>query len=121
MYNHNYRLRGQNLAELALGLAVIAAAILTMQLFIQRGLQGRYKGGPDYLMQNITAEAQAKGVTLKSDKAQYEPYYRESVMTEVRGKDKPDIIEKTKDGVMHVDTTASRSGWSTTLPADKAD
>lgn len=56
-------LSGQSIGEYAVCLAVILAALLAMQVYVKRGLEGRYKGVVDY------ATKQAYPLT------QYEPGY----------------------------------------------
>lgn len=57
------RLSGQSIGEYAVCLAVVLAALLSMQVYVKRGLQGRYKDVVGY------ATKQAYPLT------QYEPYY----------------------------------------------
>ncbi len=57
------KLRGQSLSEYSLCLAIILIAILGINIYVKRGLQGRYKD----VVKDMTNAASAK--------AQYEPYY----------------------------------------------
>ena len=114
------RPKGQHLVELALCLAVVTAVFLSMQLYVQRSLQAKYKSGADYLFHDINQPA-----------AQYEPYYVTSNTTVAHGAgvDAPvgwnrpegdDIDEKFSDGREHIDKLSNRSGWQKTGPAQEA-
>lgn len=58
------RKSGQSLTEYSICLAVVLIALITMNFYVKRGLQGRYKDLADYTM--------AKAHALR----QYEPYYK---------------------------------------------
>jgi hypothetical protein len=58
---------GQSLTELAVLVTIVTAAIFGMQLYLQRALQAKYKGGVDYSL----------GTAGISANRQYEPYYFE--------------------------------------------
>jgi hypothetical protein len=64
--------RGQNLTEVAILLALVAAVFTGMQIYLQRSMQARYKAGVDFVLRDKI------GLT----KRQYDPYYRTSEMAE---------------------------------------
>ena len=109
--------RGQSLSEVAIYLAVVVGAILAMQLYIQRSLQAKSKAGADYLFTQIESNAADKGISgFSGISRQYDPYYRESNITE------------TNTGVstvgfpeVSINQTVSRSGQEKTGPASEAD
>lgn len=75
----NLKISGQSLSEFALILAVVIGAISGMQIYVQRGLQVRYKDGVNYAISQIQQEAAAKGFeSLSNISLQYEPSYQES-------------------------------------------
>jgi hypothetical protein len=100
---------GQSLTELAVLIATVTAAILGMQLYVQRGLQARHKGGMEYFFNKIE---QSAGKIYH----QYEPYYWEgsrSVTTDsntLRGY--PDSAEN---------SVSTQSGLGLTGSAENAD
>ncbi|MCM8782804.1 MAG: hypothetical protein NC909_00180 [Candidatus Omnitrophica bacterium] len=109
----NYK-RAQTLTEYAILLGIIATAIIAMQVYVKRGLQGRVKDGTDYLGQ----QTMAIGST-----GQYEPYYIEQDFTTGRSSQQTETLE-TGGGVRR-DVTAditNRSGYQkyqykqTTIP-----
>ncbi|MBF0511595.1 MAG: hypothetical protein HQL13_04610 [Candidatus Omnitrophica bacterium] len=61
--------KAQNTAEYALLIAMVVAAVIAMQTFIQRALQGRMHDGATYLAQQTNDIGNAQ---------QYEPYYSQS-------------------------------------------
>lgn len=66
-------------------LVMIVAIIMTIRIYIQRNLQAKYKAGPDYLIAEIKNTAAGQGnANISSIKQQYDPYYRESNITESR-------------------------------------
>lgn len=108
---------GQSLTELSLCLVMIAAIILTMRIYIQRSLQAKYKAGADYLISEIKNTAVDQGnANIGSIKQQYDPYYRESNISEVKSGNTSVGFPKTTLG-----QTVTRTGWETTRPAQDAD
>lgn len=70
---------GQALLEYSMILVAIITAIAGMQLYIQRGLAGRYKESSDYALKEMIAALGPNAPQTAS--LQYEPYYRQSEMT----------------------------------------
>jgi len=66
--------KAQNTAEYAILIGLIIAAATAMQTYIKRGLQGRIKGGVDYVAKQ-TQELDTDGT---GPHGQYEPYYLRS-------------------------------------------
>lgn len=66
------RLKGQSLAEYTICVAGIILAVLVMQVYVKRGLQGRYIDVAEHVAKQIS----------DSGMTQYEPYYRNEVSTE---------------------------------------
>lgn len=64
---------GQVLVEYGIILALVASAIIGVQLYVQRGLQARYRDAADEAIREIR---QAKGELHLP--LQYEPYYQTS-------------------------------------------
>ncbi len=71
-------LGGQVLLEYAIIAVLVVSAIIGIQLYLQRALQGRYKGATDYAVGVISA-AQGLDAPL-----QYDPYYHTSDFTTER-------------------------------------
>lgn len=109
---------GQNLAEFALLLAVISAAILGMQLYLQRSFQARLKAaGPDYLSSTIEQEAaNTTNLTNFTLEQQYDPYYATSNMTESKNNTSSIGFPR-----ISVQEESSRSGWQKTGTVADAD
>ena len=66
MWKRLYDRRGQSTGEYALVFAIILGAIVAMQTYVKRGMQGRVKDGTDYM---ATETADIGNTT------QYDPYY----------------------------------------------
>ncbi len=62
--------RAQSVAEYSVCLALVLAALLGMQVYVKRGLQGRYKEAVDHAAKQAASAAQ-----LAISPKQYEPYY----------------------------------------------
>lgn len=79
---------GQNLTELALCLAVVTTALVSMQLYLQRGAQVRLKQGTDYALTGygeymLKQEKKDTPANLKlwqGIKRQFDPKYSGSTM-----------------------------------------
>ncbi len=113
IFNH----KGQCLAEYALIFSLILAALLTMQVYVKRGLQGRYKDATDEI---VSALRETKGETSVS--LQYEPYYNESEMTATMGtaaRPNREVHEEFLggSGKTTIDFTTTREGYQKLLPA----
>ncbi len=106
------------MSEFALILAVSVGVISTMQIYVQRGLQARYKQGVNYAFSRIEAEAALKGVDNLTDIAveQYEPYYRQA-FTSVETNSENTIGFPTAT----INETAARSGWESVASGYDAD
>src|SRR4030042_376303 len=59
--------KAQSVSEYTICVAGLLLAMLAMQVYVKRGLQGRYRDVVLHTTRQVTA----------SDKSQYEPYYRE--------------------------------------------
>ena len=68
--------KGQALLEYGVILGLVVTALISMQLYVQRSLQARYKGATDYAIKEISG-ARKQGRTP----LQYEPYYHQSDIT----------------------------------------
>lgn len=94
------KLRGQNLSEYSVLIAMLLVAFVTINVYVRRGLQGRYR---DMVNDTTAKAAELGGVAVKG---QYEPYYLEaesiidtsktSVTKTMSDMDKGEIIEQGK-------------------------
>lgn len=75
MWRRLYTKKGQSTGEYALVFAIVLGAIVAMQTYVKRQLQGRVRDGAIY-MTTETAEL--------GDTGQYEPYYYASDYTTER-------------------------------------
>ena len=64
--------RGQSMAEYAIVLMVVITAIVAMQIYVKRGLQGKVRDVSDNVGAGLIAAGYAKTTN------QYEPYYAQS-------------------------------------------
>jgi hypothetical protein len=112
---------GQNLTEVALCVIIIGTAIVTMQIYIQRSLQARYKSGADFALGMLQNEAEAQGKTLlalmiNTTGHQYDPYYATDKFTDGQQSDNtkgyPD---------RSINQTSIRHGWKRTGMVENAD
>ena len=98
------KLRGQSTAEYAILIAVVIGALIAMQTYVKRGLQGRVKDGVDMLAD----ETSDLGTT-----EQYEPYYMDSDMTFSRDNtETEDRAEGGERSLSSVDNTSTRASGS---------
>jgi len=107
--NKAWAKKGQVFAEYALILALVIGAITVMKLYLQRGLQGRYKAAADYATRIITADD-------PEAPNQFDPYY---VNRENTTSFDSSITRSLDDGqsTLTVDNDESRgTGWSYTPP-----
>lgn len=77
------RSKGQSTAEYAIVLSIVLAAVIGMQTYMKRGLQGRYKSVTD-AMTSTPAASPDGTITVSTGPTQYEPYYARESMTTAR-------------------------------------
>ena len=67
--------KGQNTAEYAILIAVVIGAIIAMQLYVKRGLQGKVRDVTDHVGEGLLG-GNVPGLNAVTQ--QYEPYYNTS-------------------------------------------
>lgn len=87
--------KGQNTAEYAILIALVIGAVLAMQTYVKRGIQGRVR---DEVVD------MAKGTEALGTTQQYEPYYLDSTSTFETKED-----EKTQTGTAKSPTIGVKS------------
>ena len=103
---------GQSMAEYAIVLTVVIGAIIAMQLYVKRGLQGKVKDVTDNVGTSLA------GAGINSPTNQYEPYYASSaydVKQSQKGQD-----QYNAGGAVYRDTQkeeTTRTGRSSTSAA----
>ena len=75
MWKRLYDRKGQSTGEYALVFAIVLGAIVAMQTYVKRELQGRVRDGARYM---------AEGTAELGTTHQYEPYYYSSDYTTAR-------------------------------------
>jgi hypothetical protein len=68
--------RAQTTAEYAILIAIVIGAVVAMQAYIRRGMQGRIRNVVDHVGAGGSIDGTTNTFTFKSQ--QYEPYYVES-------------------------------------------
>ena len=109
------KLKGQSTAEYAILIAVVIGALIAMQTYVKRGLQGRLKDGVDMMAD----ETDDLGSTQ-----QYEPYYMDSSTDFSR--DNTETEQRSEGGkraLTGVDNTSTRTkgSYQKYLDPDNAD
>lgn len=97
---------GQSMAEYAIVLTVVIGAIIAMQLYVKRGLQGKVK--------DVTDDV-GLGLSTTKSTSQYEPYYASSDYKVGQSQSGKEDFQKT--GKVFRDTTkeeTTRTGSSST-------
>lgn len=89
--------RGQNTAEYAIVIALIIGAVIAMQTYVKRGLQGRMKDATD----KVATDTSELGTTN-----QYEPYYSDQSMTTAQ---KSTLETETLEGTAKTDKSTQES------------
>ncbi len=70
---HKRRIRAQSVSEYTLFVAIILIAVIAMNTYVKRGLQGRYADVTDSTISVLRTKTATTDVP-----AQYEPYYADS-------------------------------------------
>jgi hypothetical protein len=71
------RLKAQTISEYSIFIVIALLAIVTMNVYVKRGLQGRYVDGADLITSQMSKEI-AKSGGNSAVPRQYEPYYVQS-------------------------------------------
>ncbi len=79
--------RAQTTAEYAILIAIVVGAVVAMQVYVKRGLQGRVKEVVDY----VDMGGNDSTVNLTGD--QYEPYYLTSTATTDQDQSKTENLQ----------------------------
>ena len=64
--------KGQSTGEYALVFAIILGAIIAMQTYVKRAIQGRVKAGADFMARETADVGMGEGLGAAT---QYDPYY----------------------------------------------
>ena len=112
LFNH----KGQHLSEYALIFSLIFAALIAMQTYIKRGLQGRYRDATDIVGSALRTAKGDSSLAL-----QYEPYYVESNINTTQGTTgNPNTVRQEEflggSKKTTTDSTTTRTGYQKILP-----
>ena len=99
--------RGQSVAEYAILIGVVIAAIIGMQLYVKRGLQGKTRAVMDAF-----ADKERGGITSK---LQYEPYYTAAgdITTTTKNNQQPTMTAGAKIAITGINDSSDRAGKQT--------
>lgn len=104
MWRRLYDKRGQSTGEYALVFAIILGAIVAMQTYVKRGIQGRVKAGTDYM---------ARETNTVGDVTQYDPYYYTSdYATQRTSAQTQGYTDGTSDTQSQDDSTRASGGFT---------
>ena len=96
--------RGQSVAEYAILIGVVIAAVVGMQLYVKRGLQGKAKAVVDDF-----ATATRGGIASPQ---QYEPYYTASgaLTTDTNNSEQPKMAAGAMTSIESINDSTNRTG-----------
>lgn len=108
--------RAQTTAEYAILIAIVVGAVVAMQVYVRRGIQGRIKNVVDHNPAATAATSGEGALTFTGE--QYEPYYQASEAQTKRASEQSDILGKGGAvGRVSADQTRQKSqrkqAWST--------
>lgn len=105
---------GQSTAEYAVVLALVVGAVVAMQIYVKRGIQGRMRNAVDH----VSAAGDVGGTTLTFDAQQYEPYYMATDTVSAQAQNQNEVLGR--NGQIGRSSTqaskmerASNIGWGT--------
>lgn len=106
------RRRAQTTAEYAILIALVIGAVVAMQVYVKRGIQGRIKN----IVDDVSLGGAITGTSNVLTGGQYEPYYLSSVGSTDQTSDSVDNLEtggavsRTASSKVNVDRTQD-IGW----------
>ena len=75
------RKSAQTTAEYAILIAIVVGAVVAMQVYVRRGIQGRIRAAVDYVgSADTNAIGDSQSAAMFQNNTQYEPYYASSEM-----------------------------------------
>jgi hypothetical protein len=104
MWRRLYNRKGQSTGEYALVFAIILGAIVAMQTYVKRGIQGRVKAGTDYM---------ARETMDIGPVTQFDPYYYESDYVTARDSEQEQTYTAGAAGMTSEDESTRESGGVT--------
>ncbi len=111
LFTHNGQ-KGQGLAEYALIFSIVLTALLAMQVYIKRGLQGKYKDAADEIIFSLRETKGDSNLPL-----QYEPHYGASKITTTASQSRTAKESSGGSKQTTINDTAKRQGYQKILPA----
>ncbi|OGX45733.1 MAG: hypothetical protein A3G38_02000 [Omnitrophica WOR_2 bacterium RIFCSPLOWO2_12_FULL_51_8] len=114
MFKINFQ-KAQSTAEYVIVLGLIVAAVVAMQTYIKRGLQGRIQEAVDYTDQGGQLDA---ATAVQFTGAQYEPYYLRSQFSRTRNAYDVENLETSGGSVKSVNEFSASSGYQNMVNAD---
>lgn len=99
--------KGQSLTEYALIFSVVLAALIAMQTYVKRGLQGRYREATDTVVSGLRQATGNSTLPL-----QYEPYYRESEISATSNRNKVEQVNLGGSKKTTIDNTSTKEPGS---------
>jgi len=97
--------RAQSTAEYAILIAIVVGAVVAMQVYIRRGIQGRIKEVVDYTGNDLP-DTKLGTFQFQPKNSQYEPYYNQSTSTTTQSASESESI-KTGGAVERGSSTSS--------------
>jgi len=98
--------KGQSTAEYAILIGLVVAALIAIQTYVKRGLQGRFKTEVD----DMAIATKELGTT-----GQYEPYYLDSNYSTQTKKDETKLSGAAKSPTRSIDEDVTQKGKQTLL------
>ena len=117
------KIKGQSTLEYAVLIIIIIGALLSIQVYIKRGLQARYHDGIQFLGAQ-TSDVDSIPATAESAKHQYEPYYLDSSYDSSRDRVSADDVEArglTTRELTSEKVTRAKEGFEQSLDTTGAD
>ncbi|MDP8265719.1 MAG: hypothetical protein P9M07_02100 [Candidatus Aceula meridiana] len=111
MIKRNKKKKGQNVAEYAILIALVVGAIIAMQKFAQRGLQGRVRDATEWMVAQGNDQ-------IGHSTGQYEPYYSESSYDVYRDSSDTKTLCGEVNFKVDADTDVTRNGYQRTIYDD---
>ncbi|MDD4953387.1 MAG: hypothetical protein PHG40_00585 [Candidatus Omnitrophica bacterium] len=101
--------KAQSTAEYAIIIALVIAAVVAMQVYVRRGIQGRVRDVVDH----TGAGGDVGGENLSFSSGQYEPYYNQTTgSTSQKSQNTESVDGTSRSSTTSVDATREQTtGW----------
>lgn len=98
MINYFHNRKGQSTLEYAILIVIIIAALLSIQVYIKRGIQGRFKSATDDIGDQFSPGLSVEDMTITTSASNTETFSGQSGSNQVNSEDVTTNMQRNTEG-----------------------